>query len=297
MHDDADSARVGVSTEGLRFNAHTPLVRRALEAVGREPTSTHALAREIFGLRQAPPGLASRLVFDLLGEDHRFVVDADGVWRLLALQESQGRVALAGSRFAVVDVETTGSSVARGARIVEFSAVFVEGGRLTGEYTTLVNPEAWIPRWVTRLTGIEPDMVEGAPRFRDIAGQVREALEGRIFVAHNVAFDWRFVAEELRMADSVMPEGRRLCTVKLARRVLPGLRRRGLDALSRHYDVPIVNRHRAGDDARATATILLKMIEAADRQGIQHWNQLEDWVAGRPTIRGSPGDGGGRLRV
>jgi len=284
VHDDADSARRTVSSGGLRFTTHTPLVQRALETVSREPMETPALAREVFGLMQAPPGLASRLVFDLLGDDGRFAVDADGVWRLVELPVLNGRTALADTKFAVVDVETTGSSAAKGARIVEYSAVFVEDGKIRGEYTTLVNPDAWIPRWVTRLTGIEPEMVETAPRFRDIAVRVRQSLEGRVFVAHNVGFDWRFVAEELRMADSLMPEGPRLCTVRLARRVLPGLRRRGLDSLSRYYDVSIVNRHRAGDDARATAVILLRMLEAADRQGIVYWDQLEDWVGGKPVL-------------
>jgi DNA polymerase-3 subunit epsilon len=279
-----------VSIEGLRFTHHTPLVQRALETVSREPIETPALAREVFGLMQAPPGLASRLVFDLLGEDRRFAVDAEGVWRLVEQPVHNGRTALSDTKFAVVDVETTGSSPGRGARIVEYSAVFVEDGEIRGEYTTLVNPEAWIPRWVTRLTGIEPAMVEHAPRFRDIVRHVRKSLEGRVFVAHNVGFDWRFVAEELRMADSVMPEGPRLCTVRMARRVLPGLRRRGLDSLSRYYDVSIVNRHRAGDDARATAAILLRMLEAADRQGIVYWDQLADWVGGRPVPPGPPVD-------
>ena len=273
-----------MNTGGLRFGTHTPLVQRALETVGREPMDTPELAREVFGLMQAPAGLASRLVFDLLGEDSRFSVDADGVWTLAERPTIAGRTRLSDMNFAVVDVETTGSSVTKGARIVEFSAVFVERGDIRDEYTTLVNPEAWIPRWITRLTGIEPEMVEGAPRFRDIAARVREALEGRVFVAHNVGFDWRFVAEELRMANSVIPEGPRLCTVRMARRVLPGLRRRGLDSLSRYYDVDIVNRHRAGDDARATAVILLRMLEAVDRQGIVYWDQLEDWIAGRATF-------------
>jgi DNA polymerase-3 subunit epsilon len=260
-------------------------VRRALETVGRAPIETSDLAREVFGLSQAPPGLASRLVFDLLGEDVRFSVDAAGVWRLAGADAARARPRLCDMSFAVVDVETTGSSLQRGARIVEFSAVLVERGEVRGEFTTLVNPEAWIPRWVTRLTGIEPQMVETAPRFRDIAGRVREALEGRVFVAHNVMFDWRFVAEELRMADAVLPDGPRLCTVRMARRVLPGLRRRGLDSLARYYDLEIENRHRAGDDARATATILIRMLEAADRQGIVHWDQLEDWIAGRGGVK------------
>ena len=273
-----------MSADGLRFAAHTPLVQRALETVGQKPMDTPDLAREVFGLMQAPPGLASRLVFDLLGEDSRFSVDAQGVWSLVERPVLAGRTRLSDTKFSVVDVETTGSSVTKGARIVEFSAVFVEDGDIQGEYTTLVNPEARIPGWITRLTGIEPQMVEGAPRFRDIAPQVRAALEGRVFVAHNVGFDWRFVAEELRMANSIVPDGPRLCTVRMARRVLPGLRRRGLDSLSRYYDVEIVNRHRAGDDARATAVILLRMLEAADRQGIVYWDQLEDWIAGRVTV-------------
>ena len=273
-----------MSADGLRFAAQTTLVQRALETVRREPMDTPDLAREVFGLMQAPPGLASRLVFDLLGEDSRFSVDAQGVWSLDERPVLEGRTRLSETKFAVVDVETTGSSVTKGARIVEFSAVFVEGGDIRGEYTTLVNPEAWIPGWITRLTGIEPQMVDDAPRFRDISTRVREALEGRVFVAHNVGFDWRFVAEELRMANSIMPEGPKLCTVRMARRVLPGLRRRGLDSLSRYYDVDIVNRHRAGDDARATAVILLRMLEAVDRQGVVYWDQLEDWIAGRAAV-------------
>jgi DNA polymerase-3 subunit epsilon len=194
------------------------------------------------------------------------------VWRLTAAEVDSDRVPLSRVRFAVVDVETTGSSVSRGARVVEFSAVLVQGGGVTDEFTTLVNPDAWIPRWVT-------------------------CLEGRVFVAHNVAFDWRFVSEELRLARSVVPEGPRLCTVKLARRALPGLRRRGLDSLARYYDVVIENRHRAGDDARATAVLLLRMLEVADRQGIRYWDQLENWIAGRPADPALPPLGTGTMHV
>jgi DNA polymerase-3 subunit epsilon len=286
-----------VTADGLRFTPQSPLVQRAIDAVAREPVPTQELARQVFGLRQAPPGLASRLVFELLSRDRRFAVDAGGVWRLTAAEVDSDRVPLSRVRFAVVDVETTGSSVSRGARVVEFSAVLVQGGGVTDEFTTLVNPDAWIPRWVTRLTGIAPEMVETAPRFRDIAARVGECLEGRVFVAHNVAFDWRFVSEELRLARSVVPEGPRLCTVKLARRALPGLRRRGLDSLARYYDVVIENRHRAGDDARATAVILLRMLEVADRQGIRYWDQLENWIAGRPADPALPPLGTGTMHV
>jgi DNA polymerase-3 subunit epsilon len=146
-----------------------------------------------------------------------------------------------------------------------------------------VNPGLSIPHWITGLTGIDDDLVEPAPVFGEIAERVREELSGRVFVAHNVSFDWRFVSEELRMSRAEVPTGDRLCTVKLARRVVPGLRRRGLDSLARYYDVEIDGRHRAGGDARATATILARMLEVASRSGIDTWSDLESWLAGRPV--------------
>lgn len=245
--------------------------------------STAAVARDVLGIRRAPPGLAARLVYDLLGTDGRLCVDGEGVWSLAARTPLPWEACLAELEYAVVDVETTGSSVARGARIVEIAAVHVRNGRMDGEYSTLVDPGGWIPGWVTRLTGIEQSMVLDAPRFEQIADAVRGSLEGHVFVAHNVAFDWRFVAEEMRRARSVIPEGPRLCTVRLAKRVLPGLRRRGLDSLARYYGVEIVGRHRAGGDARATAAILIHLLAAADGRGIRSWGQLQDWLAGRPV--------------
>jgi DNA polymerase-3 subunit epsilon len=145
---------------------------------------------------------------------------------------------------------------------------------------------------VSGLTGIDAALVAEAPPFERIADHVRQHLEGRVFVAHNVGFDWRFVAEEMRRARAVMPSGPRLCTVRLARRALPGVRRRGLDSLARHYDVEILGRHRAGGDARATAEILLRLLEQADRGGIRDWKQLDVWLAGLPAeLEGSPGAG------
>ena len=151
-----------MSADGLRFAAQTTLVHRALETVGREPIDTPDLAREVFGLMQAPPGLASRLVFDLLCDDGRFSVDAQGVWSLVERPVLEGRTRLSETKFAVVDVETTGSSVTKGARIVEFSAVFVEGGQA---YVYVIKPDSLVSRTPvslgTRLTGVV-EVTEGA---------------------------------------------------------------------------------------------------------------------------------------
>ncbi len=272
-----------MSGPGVGFERHSDLVARALAAIRERPIGTDALARRVFGLSRAPEGLAARLVWDLLGSDRRVAVDAAGIWRPAEVPAEPGDPSLAGLEFAVVDVETTGGSPARGDRVVEFACVRVRGGEVVGEFASLVDPGLAIPRWITGLTGIDDGMVADAPRFGEIAGRVRDELDGRVFVAHNAAFDWRFVSEELRLARSELPRGERLCTVRLARRAAPGLRRRGLDALARFYDVPIEGRHRAAGDARATATILVRMLDEAARRGVETWGELQAWLAGRPA--------------
>lgn len=183
---------------------------------------------------------------------------------------------LSSLRFAVVDCETTGSRP-RGDRIMEIAVVHVEDGEARTAAEFLVNPQQPVSPWVSRLTGIHWEMLHEAPTFCDIAEQVRGALEDRIFVAHNLRFDWRFVSGELlRATGTGLPAaGRRLCTVKFARKLLSHLRRRNLDALAWHYEVPIVGRHRAGGDARATAQVLVRLIADARRQDVDTWEQLQ----------------------
>lgn len=177
--------------------------------------------------------------------------------------------------FAVVDVESTGGRVNGGDRVMEIGIVHVRAGQTVTALDCLVNPQRPIPPFVARLTGIRWEAVMEAPTFGDIAERVFEALDGRIFVAHNVRFDWRFVNMELGRALGRSLKSQRLCTVKLARKLLPHLPRRNLDALSWHYEVPIVGRHRAGGDARATATVLTHMLREARRRDIDTWADLK----------------------
>src|SRR6185369_16937514 len=133
--------------------------------------------------------------------------------------------------FIVVDVETTGTGAIRGDRVTEVAAVHVRGGVVEPVFTSLVNPGRPIPWFITSLTGIDDAMVRDAPSFSDIAGELAAHLAGRVFVAHNAAFDWGFLnAEFSRVAsgafDVLVPS--RLCTVRLARRLLRHLPRRNL---------------------------------------------------------------------
>jgi DNA polymerase-3 subunit epsilon len=183
--------------------------------------------------------------------------------------------------YAVVDVETTGSM--QEDRVMEIACVHVADGKIGAKYSTLVDPGCWIPPYISRMTGIDEAMVRVAPRFSDVATVVRRALDGRVFVAHNVRFDWRFVADEMRRARAEAPSGDRLCTVRFAKRVLPGLRRFGLDALIEYYGLECRARHRAWGDALVTAEVLLRLLEAADRRGVETWAQLERLLGGQPV--------------
>jgi DNA polymerase-3 subunit epsilon len=180
--------------------------------------------------------------------------------------------------FVVVDVETTGGSAHAGDRVTEVAAVALQGTEIRDAFHSLVNPERPIPPFITRLTGISNAMVDGAPLFRDIAGNLAAELAGRVFVAHNARFDWGFLnAEFERVANAPLSAitDAQLCTVRLARRMLSHLPRRNLDAVAHHYGVRIDGRHRAAGDARATALVLVGLLRDAERQGIHTWESLQ----------------------
>src|SRR5690606_35268575 len=121
-------------------------------------------------------------------------------------------------------------------------------------------PQRAIPPMITALTNITWDMVRHAPRFGEICDRLVPMLDGKVFVAHNAEFDWRFVTTEITRATGQRLEGERLCTVRLARSLLPELRSRRLDALAHYYGITIEGRHRVGGDARATAKVLVRLL-------------------------------------
>jgi len=182
----------------------------------------------------------------------------------------------------VVDVETTGGSPPSD-RITEIAAVVVRDGKIAEVFESLVNPQRPIPSFVSKLTNITWEMVRNAPTFSGVAEDVMKALEGNVFVAHNAAFDWKFVSHEVTRATGNRLVGERLCTVRLAKGLLPGLPRRSLDHLANHYGVEINGRHRAGGDAIATAHCLIRLLKDAEDRGCSTWEELESLLRGRPA--------------
>lgn len=261
-----------VERPGVLFGEESPLFERALTMLREAPRPTEEIAARVLGIESGPPAVTQRLVSELLRVEPRVQHDGE-VWRLTE-RPAPSEVEFDDMKFAVVDVETTGGVAGQGGRIIEFAAVRIEKRQIVDSFASLVDPGVPVSPWITRLTGIRNGMVHGAPTFAEILPDIRRQLDGCVFVAHSVGYDWGFVREEMRRLGAELPRGPRLCTVQLARRLLPGLDRRGLDAVARYYDVDIQERHRARGDAIATARCFLKMMDDAERKGWSTWSDL-----------------------
>jgi DNA polymerase-3 subunit epsilon len=161
--------------------------------------------------------------------------------------------------YAIVDIETTGSYAAANG-ITEISIQVFDGNKVVEKFETLVNPVQSIPRFIQAMTGITNEMVENAPLFEEIAGKVHTLLNDRIFVAHNVNFDYSFVKASLAAAGFEY-NSRKLCTVRLSRKLIPGLPSYSLGKLCHSLGINIINQHRAGGDTDATVKVFQLLLE------------------------------------
>jgi DNA polymerase-3 subunit epsilon len=146
-----------------------------------------------------------------------------------------------------VDIETDGMNHMHG-HVIEVAAIRIENGEIVDEFTSLINPQTAVPYFITKLTGITTADVQDAPTFTDIADRLLEIMDGAIFVAHNVRFDYSFLKQEFRRIESDF-EPRQLCTVKLSRALYPDERSHKLASLIERHDFTYSARHRAYDDA------------------------------------------------
>jgi len=248
------------------------LLERVLAQLRLEPRTPSTLCHEVLGLLGAPAVICDRVAIALLGADPRVRQLEDGRWGLVP--EAQGSPLLDDCTFAVVDVETTGMRAANGDRITEIAVAVVHGQRREIVFESLVNPERPIPRAVRAITNITNDMVRNAPRFSEVAERLLGALAGRVFVAHNARFDWNFVSAELRRSRDLTLDGTRFCTVRLARRLVTGVRSCGLDNLCRFFGFQNEARHRAAGDALVTAELLCRLLSLAREEGARTLQDL-----------------------
>ena len=134
--------------------------------------------------------------------------------------------------YAIVDIETTGG-YASGSGITEIAIRIHDGESIIDSYETLIDPQRPIPLYISSLTGITDEMVWSSPTFAQVAPQIYEMLQGRIFVAHNVNFDYSFIKHHLETAGYTF-NATKLCTVRLSRKIKPGFRLSLLIVYLRH---------------------------------------------------------------
>jgi DNA polymerase III subunit epsilon len=248
------------------------LLERVLAQLRVGPRTPSTLCHEVLGLLGAPAAICDRVAIALLGADPRVRQLEDGRWGLVP--EAQGSPLLDDCAFAVVDVETTGMRAGYGDRITEVAVAVVHGERREIVFESLVNPDRPIPRAICSITNITNEMVRNAPRFSEVAERLLAALAGRVFVAHNARFDWNFVSAELRRSRDLTLDGTRFCTVRLARRLVKGVRSCGLDNLCRFFGFRNEARHRAGGDALVTAELLCRLLSLAREEGARTLQDL-----------------------
>ena len=167
--------------------------------------------------------------------------------------------------YAIVDVETSGMS-ANNCKITDIAIIIHDGNKIVDEYQSLVNPERKISRKITQLTGIDNEMVRHAPKFYEIAKKVFQMTEGHVFVAHNVAFDYRIINKEFEELGGTFKR-KQLCTVRTARRLIPGSKSYSLGNICEELTIPITQRHRAYGDALATTKLFDILLDRSKEEG------------------------------
>jgi len=181
--------------------------------------------------------------------------------------------------YAIVDIETTGGHAAA-CGITEIAVYIHDGEKVIKHFETLVNPLQTIPRHITALTGIDNTMTDNAPVFEEIASTLYELLQGEIFVAHNVNFDYSFVKHQLKECGYTIGV-KKLCTVRLGRKVFPGFASYSLGNLCRSLKIDIENRHRAGGDAKATVQLFEHLLANGAEEHISQMlkkTSSEQWL-------------------
>lgn len=152
--------------------------------------------------------------------------------------------------YAIVDIETTGGS-SKTNKITEIAIYIYDGEKVIDSFVSLINPECYIPSFITDITGITNKMVANSPKFYEVAKQIVEITSNRTFVAHNVNFDYNFIKKEFKELGYDFNR-KKICTVQMSRKYLPGHKSYSLGKICKELGIEIKGRHRASGDALAT---------------------------------------------
>lgn len=217
----------------------------------------------------------------LLEIDKRFKDCCENRWKCAPIEELVEDSPLDEATFIVTDIETTGSIRGKD-RIIEIAALKIRNGDILDEFQTLVNPHRYISKQISRLTSISNASVKASPPIEEVLPAYVDFVGDGVFVAHNSLFDFCFINSEIRRLNI---EGFKnqidICTFRIARKLLPQVRARGVNGLSLYFDYPMENRHRAMPDAKATHFFLCKFIETLKTRDISTLHKLIEFQMDR----------------
>lgn len=222
--------------------------------------------------------LSQRVISAILGQDGRFILTPDSRWRVKEEASLLDRK-ISSLSFVVVDVETTGQAPPEH-RVTEVGAVKVEDGGVAGTFSSLVNPGRNIPPEISALTGISEEMVRHSPPWAFIAPYFKHFLGQSIFIGHNAAFDLGFINSEMKLAGEDGLNNEKLCTVKLARRLLKELPDHKLDTVAAYYRISLDGRHRGLGDAFITAKVFLAFLARFQEMGLTTLREVKELEKG-----------------
>jgi DNA polymerase III epsilon subunit family exonuclease len=229
----------------------------------------------VMSIRNVDDSLACLLISDVVERDPRLSISGNVV---SLIDPEHDAIDLAETGFVVFDFETTGAKTPP-CRVTEIGAYRVKDGKITGEFHTLVNPEMPIPLFITMLTGISDDMVKTAPKFHEVAAGLLEFIGDSVLVAHNAGFDLRFLDYEVgRVYEDYRVGNPSLCTVQLSRRLLPDIDNHKLKTVAAHFNVELVNHHRANADALATAKVFINLLEHLKELDVRDLGSVNTFV-------------------
>jgi len=170
------------------------------------------------------------------------------------------------AKLAIVDLETTGGSP-KYHRIIEIGVLLVDDGLVTGRWQSFVNPGVGIPASINHLTGITDADVSPAASFAELADELSELLQDRVFVAHNARFDQGFLKAEFKRCGMAF-KPKVLCSVKFSRQLYPQFKRHSLNHIIKRFAYRVDNRHRAMDDAEVIWRFFLTSSQILDEEEI-----------------------------
>ncbi len=218
---------------------------------------------------------------ELLKSDDRFVGCCNSTWKCVPLSVLLENRPISEVAFVVTDIETTGSIKGRD-RIIDIAALKVQNGIVLKEFESLVNPERKISKTISRLTKISNQTVENSPVIESVLPDFVEFMEDGVFVAHNAPFDFSFInAEVKRLGVPEIKNRIDICTFRLAQKLLPDVKARGISGLSLYFDYKIENRHRAMPDVKATSFFLDKFLKELEKREVNTLHQLIEFQKDR----------------